>query len=77
MLIVKVELWPFGNEDEKEEIASAKIWNTGTGTLKSGNYNSIFNSNLHGQFSSQLNNHNRNKNVWNLISNLIQKGIPE
>jgi hypothetical protein len=28
VIVVKVELWPFGNEDHKRSIAESRIWNT-------------------------------------------------
>lgn len=74
MLVIKVELWPFGDESRKKEIATAEIWNTGTGTLERGNYDSSFFSEGHGEFSAQLNDHDRTENVWKLISKLIERG---
>lgn len=38
MIIIKVELWPHGDEERKEEIASAKLWNDGSGDNEIGNY---------------------------------------
>lgn len=77
MLVIKVELWPFGDESKKREIAAAEIWNTGTGTIDKGNYDSSFFSDRHGEFYAQLNDHDRTENVWKLISKLIEKGLSE
>ena len=38
MLVVKIELWPYGNENEKEELGRMEIINDGSGTLRRGNY---------------------------------------
>lgn len=38
MVVVKIELWPLGNEKHKREIGRAKIWNDGTGDRNTGNY---------------------------------------
>ena len=38
MLIIRIEIWPFGYESRKREIAVAKIANTGEGSLERGNY---------------------------------------
>ncbi len=38
MLKIRVELWPFGSEVGKREIASFDIANDGTGTVDRGNY---------------------------------------
>jgi hypothetical protein len=39
MIVVKVELWPFGNPNEAQEIGRAYIANDGTGSQSTGNYN--------------------------------------
>jgi hypothetical protein len=38
MIKITVELWPFGDETRKKEIASARIWNDGTGNIGHGSY---------------------------------------
>lgn len=38
MIVVKVELWPFGRESEAEEIGRAYITNDGSGAPNRGNY---------------------------------------
>lgn len=38
MIVVKIELWPFGYEGNKEEIGRMYIANEGTGTQERGNY---------------------------------------
>lgn len=38
MLVVKVELWPFGDESRMKELARGFIWNDATGTSTRGNY---------------------------------------
>lgn len=38
MLVIKIELWPHGDESKKEDMGTAHIWNDGTGTRTSGNY---------------------------------------
>jgi hypothetical protein len=39
MVVVKVELWPNGDETKARTIGRIKIANDGTGTLERGNYN--------------------------------------
>lgn len=39
MLVVRVEIWPFGNADARREIGRTYIWNDGTGDIERGNYN--------------------------------------
>lgn len=38
MIVVKVELWPFGRESDAREIGRARIFNDGTGDARQGNY---------------------------------------
>jgi len=38
MLVVKIELWPFGNPARAKTLATGMIANAGTGTLARGNY---------------------------------------
>jgi hypothetical protein len=38
MIVVKVELWPKGDETQKRSLGTAFIINDGTGTLSHGNY---------------------------------------
>jgi hypothetical protein len=42
MLIIKIELWPFGDESLARTIAVGAIANDQTGTPKEGNYVSVF-----------------------------------
>lgn len=39
MIVVKIELWPFGAKDLAKEIGRMYIANDGTGDHKRGNYN--------------------------------------
>ena len=38
MLVVKIELWPFGQEKFKKELGRLEICNDGEGTMTRGNY---------------------------------------
>lgn len=42
MLMVRIELWPHGDESRKSVLGTAEIANTGTGTESSGTYRSRF-----------------------------------
>ncbi len=41
MIVVTVELWPHGDEAQKQHLGTARIINDGTGILGSGNYDVI------------------------------------
>lgn len=38
MIVVRVELWPLGDESRKTELACAEIYNDASGTNSKGNY---------------------------------------
>mgnify|MGYP000072969658 CR=1 FL=1 len=38
MLAIKIEIWPYGDEDHAEEIGRMYVTNDGSGTLDRGNY---------------------------------------
>lgn len=38
MLVIKIELWPHGQEDQAQTLGLARIFNDGTGTRTIGNY---------------------------------------
>ena len=42
VLVIKVELWPYGDEARKEVIATGVIANDGTGTSEVGRYDAHF-----------------------------------
>lgn len=46
MLVVTVELWPFGDEARKHTIATGVIANDGTGDNTMGNYDAVFANDL-------------------------------
>ncbi len=74
MLIVRVELWPFGGA-EKQELAIMRIYNDDTGDLQHGNYVA---QKLHRHAeghvppyevdsSATVAGHNRSDPVWELV----------
>lgn len=79
MLVVKVELWPFGNETEKREIAIMRLWNDGmnvedklTWNYKGDSTYLAYPSRTECHLEGRVNGYNRNNpNVWNLIKRMI------
>ena len=55
MLVIKIELWPGGDESSAREINRGYIWNDGTGTIDVGNYKAEF---------LKRNQKTKNKGVW-------------
>jgi hypothetical protein len=77
MLVIKVELWPYGDESRAEQIATGVIANDGTGTAEVGRYVSFF---AHGDMPASLIastlqeqpggvrvHHRRRESVWRLV----------
>jgi hypothetical protein len=83
MLIIRIELWPFGDEDRKKEIARMRIYNDGFGNLNYGHYvGEIWygdstkeldyaqaNNNVKKQ--SIVKNWPRELHVWNLVQQML------
>ena len=42
MLVISIELWPYGDRGKAKQIAVGRIVNDGTGTMDSGNYTAEF-----------------------------------
>lgn len=76
MIVIKVELWPGGNEARAQEIARGRIANDGTGTLASGNYRAAFTSEVSAdrylRKADIQNFPRRRKNVWELIRRALE-----
>lgn len=68
MLMIKVELWPFGDESQKKTIATMKIVNDGRHPLrpKMGSYVVIL-----GDKKEKIKHHNRKENVWFLVKKAL------
>ena len=77
MLVISVELWPHGNRGQAEQLGSATIANTGTGTLELGDYEGQFflkrGQKLPLRYTSSLRGFARQKgNVWELLGLMLQ-----
>ena len=64
MLVVKIEIWPHGNKDQKYTIDEMKIINTGDHPLRPfyGNYKIEL-----GDKNTKVEYHDRRETVWNLV----------
>ena len=79
MLYIKVELWPYGDESRKVQIAEAKIANTGTGDSYYGNYMYVINHNCQ-EKDAKIDKgftfgHERKQGVWTLIKKVLDEAI--
>lgn len=77
MIIIKVEIWPFGDESAAREIARGKIINDGTGNKELGNYNAEFYEwPWQGPvLGDRVEGHYRKSSVWLLIKKALKEII--
>lgn len=82
MIVVTVELWPYGYESNKELLGIAHIINDGSGTLTKGNYRVILGKK--GQPNPQTKPYRLGKimdyprkslNFWNLIQRALNQAV--
>lgn len=71
MIVVKVEIWPFGEESEAKEIGRMKIANDGTGSLGLGNYFFTINPQTDNEVRGEVRNHQRQRGVWVLLQKCL------
>ena len=89
MLVVKIEMWPKGNEQRKREIGRTYIWNKG-GDAKRGDYDVAVRrkgdyDRKAGTLPSEgatrtgevLNYPRQSYNVWRLVSRALKSAFPE
>jgi hypothetical protein len=74
MLVVRIELWPHGDESRRKIIASGTIANTGTGTTTRGNYQvTLFDGNSRRWKSGTVENFPRKRLLgWDLLFRALQ-----
>ena len=80
MLVVRVELWPGGDDRKRREIALMTITNDGTGDIKTGNYvGSVFRKGCLAEDrtkrplrSAEVKGYKRlNLHVWSLVGRML------
>ena len=54
MLKITVEMYPYGSEENKYLLSTAKIWNTGKGTNRIGQYKGRFFDHINNQIGSDI-----------------------
>ena len=62
MIVVKIEIWPFGSESKKREIGKVIIINDGTGNNIIGNYKVQIEDKI-----AEIKNHHREESVYKLL----------
>lgn len=84
MLVIKVELWPYGDSRQAETIATGVIANDGTGTVEVGRYDALF---AHGDVCPDdmkdvlgvaigaRTTHRRRESVWRLVHKALHSWV--
>lgn len=66
MLVVKLEIWPHGNEASAREVGRLLIANDGTGTEAVGNYTAVM-EDASCRLVGSVANFERKRTVWRLV----------
>ena len=83
MLVVKIELWPFGDERAKREIGRSYIINRGDGDLTTGNYDAFVcrrGQTAKGAYmrtGEVVGFKRQSYNVWRLVLRALRSAFPE
>jgi hypothetical protein len=83
VIVVKIELWPFGFEEHAKEIGRTYIWNTGKGSEDRGDYQvGVCKRGSTDRSKSvrtgEVKNYPRlSFNVWRLIIRALKSAFPE
>jgi hypothetical protein len=76
MFVIKVEHWPYGREEEKSEVASLRLQDTGTGDSVFANYRyELVDSNSRDTKSGFIFNFNTDSSIWMLIKAVIGRAV--
>lgn len=67
MIVVKVEIWPFGDGKSRREIGRMRIANDGSGTMGIGNYRFTIDPLTDRTVSGSVCSHQRSRGVWELL----------
>jgi hypothetical protein len=77
MLVIKIELWPYGDETKAKELARMDLWNDGTLLGELGNYeaSSVIHESPWGEMQrrgGKVLKHNRHHYVWSLVAKMLK-----
>lgn len=73
MIVVKVELWPYGLKQAKSSIGEIRIWNTGTGDWLSSDYLGTIKYEDESEKKASVNKFRRELGAFKLISRFLKK----
>lgn len=75
MIRVRVELVPFGNEDETKEIGQLVLANDGYGNVFTGNYVFAYADNSGREYEGSVKDFPRQQGIWELLSECLSNSV--
>ena len=75
MIRVKVELVPFGNEDEARDIGELVLANDGWGNVFTGNYVFVYADDNGQEFEGSVKDFPRRQGIWKLLAECINNSV--
>ena len=76
MIVVTVELWPEGNQSQRERLGEVRITNDQTGGERIGNYDYKLTTFGVGKASGQVKGHPRSRRFWWLLYTVLRQFHP-
>ena len=75
MIRVRVDLVPFGNEDEAKEIGQLVLANSGSGNVFTGNYVFVYADNSGEEHAGSVKDFPRKQGIWKLIAECLNSNL--
>ena len=75
MIRVRVDLVPFGNEDEAKEIGQLVLANDGYGNIFTGNYVFVYADDRGNEYEGSVKDFPRNQGIWKLIAECLNSSL--
>lgn len=75
MIRVRVDLVPFGNEDEAKEIGQLVLANDGTGNAFTGNYVFVYADNSGLEYEGSVKDFPRKMGIWELLAECLSNSV--
>jgi len=72
---VRVDLVPFGNEDEAKEIGQLVLANDGSGNAFTGNYVFVYADNSGTEYEGSVKDFPRRHGIWELLSECLANSV--
>ncbi len=75
MIRVRVDLVPFGNEDQAKEIGQLVLANDGSGNEFTGNYVFVYADNSGTEYEGSVKDFPRRQGIWELLAECLSNSV--